>query len=358
MESSFDHKVFQYELGTFQDNDVIWVICPYDLKLIEMLKSTLKVRWYAPYKKWYVPDTNANRRIFNLPGKYISERRLSSISPENRMAYDTYISHLQLKAYSENTIKCYAVEFCHLLQLLKHFPVKDLSPERLRSYIYYCIKTLKHSENAIHSKLNAVKYYFEQVLHREQFFMDIPRPKKPSLLPKALSTKEIKKMLQTIHNLKHQMIFKLCYGMGLRVSEIVNLKIAHIDSERMQVLVASGKGKKDRYVVLPESILDDLRSYYKAYQPQIYLFEGQHGGQYSIRSVQHIFKKAMLDAGIQKKIGVHALRHSYATHLIEQGTDIRFVQELLGHKDIKTTMIYTSMTDHSKRKIKSPLDML
>jgi len=177
-------------------------------------------------------------------------------------------------------------------------------------------------------------------------------------LPKALSTHDIKKMLGTIDNQKHELLLKMTYGMGLRVSELVNLKITDIDSKRMQVLISQSKGKKDRYVNLPESVLDLLRKYYLQYKPKYYLFEGQYGGQYSVRSVQAVFKKAMQKAKINKKIGVHSLRHSYATHLIEQGTDIRFVQELLGHKEIKTTMIYTGLTDITKRKIKSPLDNL
>lgn len=145
--------------------------------------------------------------------------------------------------------------------------------------------------------------------------------------------------------------------MGLRVSELVNVKITDIDSRRMQVLVR-GKGKKDRYVVLPASVLGLLRAYYLKYKPKEYLFEGQWGGQYSVRAVQQVFKNTMKKAKINKKVGVHSLRHSYATHLIEQGTDIRFVQELLGHNNIKTTMIYTALTDGAKRKIKSPLDNL
>ncbi len=161
-----------------------------------------------------------------------------------------------------------------------------------------------------------------------------------------------------VENPKHRLLLKLCYGMGLRVSEIAKLKISHIDSKRMQVLVNQAKGKKDRYVNLPESVLEELRTYYLEYKPKEFLFEGHYGTQYSVRSVQAVFKNAMKKAKINKKVGVHSLRHSYATHLIEQGTDIRFVQELLGHKDIKTTMIYTSLTDQAKRKIKSPLDNL
>jgi integrase/recombinase XerD len=159
-------------------------------------------------------------------------------------------------------------------------------------------------------------------------------------------------------NLKHLLILKLCYGMGLRVSEIVQLKISDIDSRRMQVLISYAKGKKDRYVNLPNTILGLLRQYYTAYKPKEFLFEGQNGGQYSVRSCQVVFKNALHKARINKKVGIHGLRHSYATHLIEQGTDMRFVQELLGHANIKTTMIYTHVSDIAKRNIKSPLDNL
>ncbi len=169
---------------------------------------------------------------------------------------------------------------------------------------------------------------------------------------------DISKMFSVVENPKHLLLLKLCYGMGLRVSEIVNLEIQHIDSGRMQVLISASKGKKDRYVNLPQSVLNELRTYYKLYRPTRYLFEGQQGGKYAVRSVQQVFKRAMQKARINKKVGVHSLRHSYATHLIEQGTDIRFVQELLGHQNIKTTMAYTGLTDQTKRKIKSPLDML
>ncbi len=186
--------------------------------------------------------------------------------------------------------------------------------------------------------------------------MEIPRPKKPSLLPKALSQIDIKKMFDCTENLKHKLLLQLCYGMGLRVSELVNLKITDIESARMQVLVSQGKGKKDRYVILPDSVLEMMRVYFKEFRPKNYFFEGQKGSQYSVRAAQQVFKDAMRKAKINKKVGIHSLRHSYATHLIEQGTDIRFVQDLLGHNSIKTTMIYTNITDQAKRKIKSPLD--
>ena len=153
-------------------------------------------------------------------------------------------------------------------------------------------------------------------------------------------------------------MLKLCYGMGLRVSEIVKIKVEHIDSRRMQVLIKAAKGKKDRYLPLPASVLQDLRKYYRQYKPLDYFFEGQFGGHYSIRSVQAVFKAAMKKAKIKKQIGIHGLRHSYATHLLEAGTDISFIQKLLGHNNIKTTQIYTHVSQKSISKVKSLLDAL
>ena len=203
-----------------------------------------------------------------------------------------------------------------------------------------------------------MKFYFEQVLKREKVFVEIPRPKKPSKLPKFINAQDIKKMFEVTENRKHNLILKLCYGMGLRVSEIVNLKIRDIDSKNMQVLVERAKGKKDRYVNLPESVLDALRTYYKEYKPKEYLFEGQYGGKYSLRSVQNVFKAALKKANINKQVGIHSLRHSFATHLLEAGTDISYIQQLMGHNDIKTTLIYAEVGKKNLKNVKSPLDSL
>lgn len=355
----FDIQKYDFEIGHHNEKNVIWILFPFDRDLIANLKKETTAKWSNSNKKWYVPDNAHYRKLFGIENNHYGKKALLEINPINRPAFNRFVEQLKLKAYSPNTIKTYSIEFAQLLKILKDYPVENLSPEKLRSYILYCIDTLKLSENLIHSRLNAIKFYFEQVLHREKFFVDIPRPKKRSTLPKAFSVEEIKKMFSVMeNNLKHLLVLKLCYGMGLRVSEIVNLKIPDIDSKMMLVLINQGKGKKDRYVNLPQSVLDLLRRYYLEYKPKEYLFEGQYGGQYSVRSCQSIFKSAMRKAKINKKIGIHGLRHSYATHLVEQGTDIRFVQDLLGHSNIKTTMIYTHLTDVTKRKIKSPLDNL
>ncbi|SHJ90117.1 tyrosine-type recombinase/integrase [Pseudozobellia thermophila] len=316
------------------------------------------VKWSKTKKAWYLPDLPAVRRELNLSPKPPSGKVQVQIHPVNQGAYANLHDQLLLKGYSDNTIRIYLAEFRHLLRLLGPFPVAELNSQRLKDYFLYCIKVEGMGERKINGKINAVKFYFEQVLHRPKMFFDIPRPKKPLTLPKMLSKAEVKKVLALTSNTKHRIALQLCYGMGLRVSEVVNLKIDDIDGKRMVVRIVGAKGKKDRYVPLPKSLLPQLRAYYSAYRPKEYLLEGQYGGAYSKSSVQQAFKKAMQKAGIKKKIGVHGLRHSYATHLLEAGADMRFIQELLGHNSIKTTQIYTKVSPRSLSNIQSPLDSL
>jgi integrase/recombinase XerD len=327
-----------------------------DAEAIKRIKLLSGVRWSATMKAWHLPDVPTYRTKFGLPLQTIGKEVWSHIHPINQPALTKFVEMLQLKAYSSSTITTYRNEFAQLLYLLKEKNVTDLSATQLRSYFLYCIKTLKLSENTLHSRLNAIKFYFEQVLMRERFFLEIPRPKKPSILPKVITAQDIKKLLGVTTNLKHNTMLKLCYGMGLRVSEIVNLKVHDIDSKAMQVFIERAKGKKDRYANLPESILSQLRDYFKEYRPKKYLFEGQYGEQYSTRSAQQVFKDALQKANINKAIGIHGLRHSFATHLLENGTDITFIQQLLGHNDIKTTLRYTHVSQKSLKNIKSPLD--
>lgn len=347
---------FVISVGEHKNKEVIFIQFDKNPKLLASLRKKIIVRWSSSKRIWYAVDTQYYRELLGLEPKITGKMLLSKIQEPNHLALQTYIDHLKLKAYSTNTIKTYVVEFSQLLSILKQFPVQNLTNEQLKSYFLYCINTLKLKENQLHGRINAVKFYFEKVLNKDKFFFDIPRPKKPSKLPKVIDIKDIKSMLAKIQNTKHRVMLKLCYGMGLRVSEVVNLKITHIDSKRMQVLIEQGKGKKDRYVNLPESVLEELRLYYKQYSPKDYLFEGQLGGQYSIRSVQQVFKQAMTKAKIKKPIGIHSLRHSYATHLIEQGTDVSLIKELLGHNDIKTTLLYTHASKKSIANVKSPLD--
>ncbi|MBW7888995.1 MAG: tyrosine-type recombinase/integrase [Bacteroidetes bacterium] len=326
--------------------------------LIERFKKLPGSRWSSTLKVWHLPDTVHYREMFGIVRSLIPKEQQLKIHKVNQPAIQKLVAELQLKGYSENTLKTYRNEFAQLLYVLKDRSVNKLTAETIRSYFLYCIKKLKMTENQLHSRFNAVKFYFEKVLKREKIFVEIPRPKKPSRLPKVINAKEIKKMFDSTENIKHNLMLKLCYGMGLRVSEIVNLKIRDIDSRNMQVLIERGKGKKDRYVNLPESVLSQLRAYYKDYRPKEYLFEGQYGGRYSVRSAQQVFKNALKKAKINKEVGIHSLRHSYATHLLEAGTDISYIQKLLGHNNIKTTLLYTQVGNKDLKKIKSPLDAI
>lgn len=354
---------FKFYPASYRKAKVLWIGKQQGEAKLTWLKKHGRLHWVKQKKMWYLYDNKKNRKLLqkdvntestNLVGKEV----LSQITAGNKTEFEKYQNILKLKAYSRNTIRTYSIEFAQLLYLLKDYPVRDLSAKKLQSYFLYCTKNLQLSESQIHSRMNAVKFYFEQVLHRSKMFFDIPRPKKPLKLPKSLNQREVKKIIEVTKNSKHSLILKLCYGMGLRVSEIVKLKIEDIDSQRMKVLIDRGKGKKDRYVNLPQSTLSDLRHYYLKYRPENYLFEGQHGGQYSVRSAQKVFKKSLRKAGIRKSIGIHGLRHSYATHLLEMGTDISFIQKLLGHNNIKTTMAYTQISDRTITDVKSPLDKI
>ena len=221
----------------------------------------------------------------------------------------------------------------------------------------YCAATLKLTENTLHSRINALKFYYEQVLSRPRFFWEIPRPKKPIQLPKVLSKEEIALLLRAIGNLKHKTMLMLGYGCGLRVSEITGLRLTDIDEDRRLLIIRKGKGKKDRVISLSPAMLIMLRNYREKYKPADYLFEGQRAGSsYSVRSLESIIHAAKEKAGIKKAGSMHMLRHSFATHLLDKGTDVVFIQKLLGHNDIKTTLRYLHITNKDILNILSPLE--
>lgn len=350
---------YSFRPSQHRGKKVILVKFDYDEKLkVALRKRFTSVKWSATKKSWYLPDLPVVRRELKMWQVSKVTEKASTIHPINRRAYFQLNEQLKLKAYSPSTIRIYLAEFHHLLKLLGPYPVQELNPKRLKDYFLFCINVEKMGERKMNGKINAIKFYFEQVVHRPKMFFDIPRPKKALKLPKMLSKGEVKRLFRSTNNLKHLIGLQLSYGMGLRVSEVTNLKITDIDSERMTVHIVGAKGKKDRYVPLPESLLERLRQYYICYKPKKYLLEGQYGGAYAKSSLQQVFKRAMKKAGIKKAIGIHGLRHSYATHLLESGADMRFIQELLGHQSIKTTQIYTKVTPRSLSKVKSPLDSL
>jgi site-specific recombinase XerD len=349
----------QYSKGEHQGKKVIFIRFEYNKDLIERIKKLSGAKWSASNKCWYVPQNQTYLTLFGLESGPEGHNAILRINECNRTAYDELLKHLQLKAYSPNTIRTYRSEFAQLLELLGDHKVDDMSAERLKAYFLYCINTLKLSENTIHSKVNAIKFYFEQVLKREKIFIDIPRPKKKVILPNVLAVSQVEKLFSRLENLKHKTMLYLAYSAGLRVSEVVHLTIKDIHSERMVINIKGAKGKKDRTLPLSEGILELLREYYTVYKPKAWLFEGQYKDRpYSTRSLQKIFERAKNASKIKQHVSFHSLRHSYATHLHEAGTDIKLIQELLGHNDLKTTLRYTHVSNHTIEKVKSPFDNL
>lgn len=314
----------------------------------------------AATKKYVLPNSLQNSL---LKGDFSKDAldEVQKVMPVNLHVIEKMKDHLILKAYSPSTIKTYLNEMHQFLFRLKEIPADDLQPEHLKKYLVYCFEKLKLSENTLHSRINALKFYYEQVLHRERFFWEIPRPKKPLQLPKLLNEEELSKLFNALSNKKHKAMLFTVYSAGLRVSEIVHLKLTDIDSERMQIFIENAKGKKDRYVNLSPVLLDILRSYIKQYtpRPKKFLFESEQTGlAYPIRTVQQIFSNAKKEAGITKDLGIHSLRHSFATHLLDRGTDIRYIKDLLGHFDIRTTERYLHVSKARLVNIVSPLDDL
>ncbi len=294
-------------------------------------------------------------------GTYKSSAMLHAVSHYNLKLLNTAMEHLQLKGYSTSTQKTYRNEIGIFLQTLHNVKADALAIDSIKRYIHDCIHKQQLSENTIHSRLNALKFLYEQVLGHERFFVEIPRPKKHLQLPKVLGETELRRLFAAPKNLKHKAILFVAYSAGLRVSEVINLRLQDIDRERKQLFIYCSKGKKDRYVRLSPMVLDVLEQYYKMSEvkPTNYVFEGTEKGKpYTSRSAQQIFTDAKNKAGIIKSMSFHNLRHSFATHLLEKGVDVLFIKEILGHFNIETTQRYLHVKKEFLINIESPLDDL
>lgn len=355
--------------------------CPLSRSNYENLAKVLKNKAFIKIEelKKYLLEKKNNNQSETSPNQSISITELKKpatlkatrviqqtklapqISKENNEALHKFKQQLVLKSYSPSTIRTYTGEFVQFLHTIKAKPASDFDAPRIKDYMQYCFEKLKVSENTLHSKINALKFYYEQVLRREKFFWEIPRPKKPLLLPKLLNEPELRKLFNALTNKKHKAMLFTAYSAGLRVSEVANLKIADIDSQRMQIFIGRAKGKKDRYVNLSPVLLDILRNYHQEYlpKPKKYLFESEKTfSAYPTRTIQQVFCNAKNKAGITKEVGIHSLRHSFATHLLDKGTDIKYIKDLLGHFNIKTTERYLHVSNEKLVNIVSPFDDL
>jgi site-specific recombinase XerD len=261
------------------------------------------------------------------------------------------------RKYSYKTVKGYLYYNKDFLNFIKKSP-HEVNDSDIKDYLLYLAEERQSATSTLNQAINALKFYYGTIL-KKKFLYEIKRPRKDKKLPVVLSKEEVAKILSSIDNIKHKAILMIIYSAGLRVGEVVKLKVEDVDSNRMLVHVKGAKGRKDRYTLLSKTALEILREYWRKYKPAKWLFEGARDGRYlSTRTVEKILTHACEKAGIKKEVSVHTLRHSFATHLLESGTDLRYIQELLGHANSKTTEIYTHVSTKSLGKIQSPLDSL
>jgi site-specific recombinase XerD len=263
---------------------------------------------------------------------------------------------MKLRRFSPKTITCYLA--C-MKGVAKHFRKSpaELGDEEIRAYLHYLMEERKASQSVLVQTYSALKFFFENTLQKQWNAIRIPRCKQRRKLPGVLSREEVESILSATKNLKHRAILMTLYSAGLRIGEVTRLKVSDIESGRMMIRVNEGKGLKDRYTLLGERNLEMLRRYWKAYRPLEWLFPGRNASDpVSISAIQRVFKTSLAKAGIKKKASVHTLRHCFATHLLDSGTDLYYIQRLLGHKSAGTTSVYLHITGKDIGKIKSPLD--
>ena len=353
-------------LAEYNGRTMIRLEFQFDTSIIAQIKTIRGRVWSAISKRWYVPDTRENRQRFGLsdfdqPSTVAEDIALTSSQQEVcQSLLDKVIVKIILKSYSQQTSKSYSSHLKKFLTVISKLKdPREVTQSDIEQYLLERQKCYAYSESDTNSHINAIKFLYEQVLGRDRMLFYLPRPEKPLQLPKVLGEHELEKLFRAVPNLKHKTILLTAFSCGLRVSEVTTLRMRDLDRERMQVFIERSKGKKDRYVNLSPVLADVLDKYIAMYKPTLYLFEGQEKGKpYSSRSAQAIFNRAVKDAGIHKKVTFHSLRHSYATHLLEKGIDIKYIKELLGHFDIKTTERYLHVAKDKLVHIKSPLDYL
>ncbi len=368
--------------GEHRNENVVFFMFEYNKELISVLKLKLKAHWSATNKCWYLfwREFNLNT-VFQVlfPLSFVNYQAINNSSTQIKdnkedksvhmnMKYvhrkeisipAGYTKHLDQKRYSDSTKRTYIAYFKDFIFAFNKRNIDEISYEEISDFILKLIREKKISPSEQNQRISAIKFYYEKVLGREQLNYQLERPKTNHTLPKVLSKEEVIRIIKCTSNLKQRCILSLIYSAGLRISELIHLKISDIISDRYQVRIVNAKGKKDRYSSLSKNLLVELREYYKKYKPKYWLFEGQEAGHpYSTTSIQKVLKHSAQKAGVKRRVTPHMLRHSFATHLLEQGTDLRYIQELLGHSSSKTTEIYTYVSNKELKKIKNPLDEL
>lgn len=352
----------------------------HNLAIASILKGNKEVLWSEYYQMYYCANKKSNLdwiyKVFNgiawVNGQHFFDKgnKGKCVNPQKvdewrnrtkikgvKYCPDAYLDKLEARHYSINTCKTYISLFEKFLNAHKNKSLKQIDERDIEGYLKF-LRLDGRSDSYINQMINSIKFYYEVVLGMPNRFYKVDRPQKKKSLPKVLSTEEVGDLINACNNIKHKCILSLLYSAGLRRSELLHLKIQDIDSKRMVINVINSKQGKDRKTLLAESVLQDLRQYYKAFKPKEYLFEGKYGGQYSPTSVARIVLNCAKKARINKTVTPHMLRHSFATHLLENGTDLRYIQELLGHNSSKTTEIYTQVATNTLKKIENPINFL
>lgn len=350
---------------------------PYDRVRIEIIKKIDGSRWSYTLKAWLLPNTSdailiikealKGLEVKKLPEEYLNKkgkpirkpapRRL--ITEETKAKLLKFKYWLKSKRYSERTITTYLDVLKTFFSFFSDRPIHKLSVNDVIRFNNDYILAGNLSSSFQSQVINAIKLFYSQVQAKDMQIEDLPRPRKSKQLPNVLSKEEVKSILNAPVNLKHKAMLSLIYSCGLRCGETLALLPEHIDTKRNVLIIKGGKGNKDRITPLGEKIVELLREYYRVFKPGKYLFEGAIKNKpYDARSLQNVLKQSLAKAGIKKPVTLHWLRHSYATHLLEAGTDLRYIQEILGHSSSKTTEIYTHVSNKAISQIKSPFDNL
>lgn len=275
--------------------------------------------------------------------------------------YDKIRSEFRLRNYSHKTIKSYTSCLRSFIRYITPRHPREVNEEEIRKYLLHLITEKKLAASTVNQVFNALRFLYVELYDKPFVIGRLPRPQKEKKLPDVLNEEEVLRIFGVVTNLKHRTMLMLAYASGLRVSEVVSLKIEDFDADRNMIHIRSAKGKKDRYTLLPVSLRETLHRYWKEYKlgKSGWLFQGAKQNYHlATRSIQHVFERAVQQAGITKPVSMHTLRHSFATHLLEHGTDLRYIQELLGHQSSKTTEVYTHVSKQHIGTIRSPLDFI
>ena len=346
----------------------------YDFEIVKRIKRIKGSRWSPEKKYWYFLYTENNLKHLEslFRGKAVLEfSGLKDLKPwkvmvhleplwdEGKQHVNNLTKYMISQRYSPSSIETYKACFVRFLRYIQPKDIREINESEIMEFVHDYIIPNGYSYTFQNQTINAVKLFFGKVIRTEFNIEKLERPPKIRQLPNVLGKEEVTRILNAPVNHKHRIILSLIYACGLRRSELINLQTRDIESGRLVVRIRQSKGRKDRLVPLPEKLLFQLREYYKRYRPEKWLFEGQKSGsQYTASSLGKILKSAAEKAGIRKPVSLHWLRHSYATHLLESGTDLRYIQELLGHSSSKTTEIYTHVSTRKISEIKSPFEDL